>query len=90
MGGFLVSYLVCRKEDKSRLYCCSSVFTQSDIPALTPSELFSTIESDLHLVYDSRVLATLLSSVWLYVNFRRNRLSIHKLENLLLTDLDIV
>lgn len=27
-------------------------FTQSDIPALTPSELFSTIESDLHLVYD--------------------------------------
>ena len=27
-------------------------FAQSDIPALTPSELFSTIKSDLHLVYD--------------------------------------
>lgn len=27
-------------------------FAQSDIPALTPSKLFSTIKSDFHLVYD--------------------------------------
>ncbi len=51
------------KKDKSRLYCYEKYarFYPIDIPALTPSELFSTIESDLHLVYDEvGFLATLI------------------------------